>query len=83
MLRLKTNLRFRRSVHVKCPRHTHYNPEREGAGAIRRGCCYCVAIYELYASKLGLERSLQALEQQIARCAVFNAMQTVAIVPVG
>jgi len=31
-----------------------------------------VAIYELYAGKLAVERSLQALEQQIARCAVFN-----------
>jgi hypothetical protein len=34
---------------------------------------YCVAIYELYAGKLAVERSLQALEQHIARCAVFNA----------
>jgi hypothetical protein len=35
-----------------------------------------VAIYELYAGKLVVERSLQALEQQIARCAVFNAAAT-------
>jgi hypothetical protein len=26
---------LRRSVRVKCPRHPRYNPEREGAGAIR------------------------------------------------
>ena len=69
MLRLKINLRVRRSVRVKCPRHPRYNPERDGAGAIRGGCRYCVAIYELYAGKLAVE----ALEQQIARCAVFNA----------
>ena len=60
-----------------CPREvpapSRYNPERDGAGAIRGGCRYCVAIYELYAGKLAVERSLQALEQQIARCAVFNA----------
>ena len=73
MLRLKINLRVRRSVRVKCPRHPRYNPERNGAGAIRGGCRYCLAIYELYAGKLAVERSLQALEQQIARCAVFNA----------
>ena len=73
MLRLKINLRVRRSVRVKCPRHPRYNPERDGAGVIRGGCRYCVAIYELYAGKLAVERSLQALEQQIARCAVFNA----------
>ena len=66
MLRLKINLRVRRSVRVKCPRHPRYNPERDGAGAIRRGCRYCVAIS---ADK----RPVQALEQQIARCAVFNA----------
>jgi hypothetical protein len=73
MLRLKINLRVRRSVRVKCPRHPRYNPERDGAGTIRGGCRYCVAIYELYAGKLAVERSLQALKQHIARCAVFNA----------
>jgi len=73
LLRLKINRRVRRSVHVKCPRHPRYNPERDGAGAIRGGCRHCVAIYQLYAGKLVVERSLQALEQQIARCAVFNA----------
>ena len=46
MLRLKINLRVRRSVRVKCPRHPRYNPEREGAGAIRGGCRYCLAMYE-------------------------------------
>ena len=44
MLRLKINLRVRRSVHVKCLRHPRYNLEREGAGAIRGGCRYCQAI---------------------------------------
>jgi len=44
MLRLKINLRVRRSVRVKCPRHPRYNPEREGAGAIRGGCRYCLAM---------------------------------------
>ena len=73
MLRLKINLRIRRSVRVKCPRHLRYNPEREGAGAIRGGCRYCLAMYDLYAGKLTVERSLQALEQQITRCAFFNS----------
>ena len=73
MLRLKINLRVRRSVRVKCPRHPRYDPEREGAGTIRGGCRYCQAIYELYAGKLAVERSLQALEQHITRCASFNA----------
>ena len=73
MLRLKINLRVRRSVRVKCPRHPRYNPEREGAGAIRGGCRYCLAIYDLYAGKLAVERSLRALEQQITRCASFSA----------
>jgi hypothetical protein len=68
MLRLKINLRVRRSVRVKCPRHPRYNPERDGAGAIRGGCRYCLAMYELYAGKLAVERSLQALEQHITRC---------------
>jgi len=73
MLRLRINLRVRRSVRVKCPRHLRYNPERDGAGGtIRGGCRYCLVMYELYAGKLAVERSLQALEQQIARCAVFN-----------
>jgi hypothetical protein len=73
MLRLKINLRVRRSGRVKCPCHPRYNPENDGAGAIRGGCRYCVAIYELYAGRLALERSLQALEQHITRCASFNA----------
>src|SRR5215469_4196642 len=65
MLRLKINLRVRRSVRVKCPRHAGYNPERDGAGAIRGGCRYCLAIYELYAGKLAVERSVQALEHPV------------------
>ena len=73
MLPLKIDLRVRRSVRAKCPRHPRNNSKRDGAGAIRGGCRYCVAIYELYAGKLAVERSLQALEQHIARCAVFNA----------
>ena len=74
MLRLKINLQVRRSVRVKCPRHPRYSPEREGAGAIRGGCRCCLTIYELYAAKLAVERSLQALEQRITRCAwSFNA----------
>ena len=73
MLHLKIHLRMRRSVRVKCPRHPRYNPEQEGAGAIRGGCRYCVAIYELYAGKLEVERSLQALEQHIMLRASFNA----------
>ena len=73
MLRLKINLKVRRSVRVKCPRHPRYNPESEGAGAIRGGCRYCLAIYEVYAGKLAVERSLQALEQHITRCASFSA----------
>jgi hypothetical protein len=73
MLRLKINLRVRRSVYVKRLRHPRYNPERDGAGAIRGGCRYCLGMYDLYAGKLAVERSLQSLEQQIARCAVFNA----------
>ena len=60
-----------------CPREVPapscYNPEREGAGAIRGGCRYCQAIDELYAGKLAVERSLQLLEQHITRCALFNA----------
>ena len=74
MLRLKIHLRVRRSVRVKCPRHPRYNRECEGAGAIRGGCRYCLAIYELYAGKLAVERSLQALEQHITRCASFNGV---------
>jgi hypothetical protein len=74
MLRLKINLRVRRSVHVTCPRHPRYNPEREGRGAIRGGCRYCLAIYELYADKLAVEQSLQALEQHIARCTSFSGV---------
>jgi len=72
MLHLKINLLVRRSVRVKCPRHPRYNSERDGAGAIRGGCRYCLAMYELYAGKLAVERSLQALEQHITRCASFN-----------
>ena len=74
MLRLKIHLRVRRSVRVKCPRHPRYNPGCEGAGAIRGGCRYCLAIYELYAGKLAVERSLQALGQHITRWASFNGV---------
>ena len=73
MLRLRINLRVRRSVRAKCLCHPRYNPECEGAGAIRAGCRYCLAIYELYAAKLEVERSLQALEQHITRCASSDA----------
>lgn len=73
MLRLKINLRVRRAVRVKCPRHPCYNPERDGVGAIRAGCRYCLALYELYAGKIAVEQSLQVLERHITRCASFNS----------
>ena len=47
MLRLKINLRVRRFVRAKCPRHPRNNSKRDGAGAIRGGCRYCVAIYDM------------------------------------
>jgi hypothetical protein len=74
MLRLKIHLRVRRSVHVKCPRHPRHNPERESRGAIRGGCRYCLAIYELYADKLAVEQFLQELEQHIAQCNSFSGV---------
>jgi len=58
------------------PAPYRYNPEYEGAGAIRGGCRYCLAIYELYAAKLTVERSLQTLEQHIARCVSFDATES-------
>ena len=73
MMSFTYRLKVRESVKAKCPRHPRYNPEHDGAGAIRDGCRYSVALYELYAGKLAVERSFEALEQQIARCAVFNA----------
>lgn len=62
VLRLKINLRVRRSVRVKCPRHPRYNPECEGAGAIRGGCRYCLAMYELRVCRLTVQSSLPSWE---------------------
>src|SRR5215469_5293823 len=70
MLRLNINLQVRRSVLVKCPRHPRYNQEREGAGAIRGGCRYCVAIYELCAGKLAVERSFSVATTNRTMCGV-------------
>ena len=32
----------------KCPRHPRFDPEDEGAGAIRGGCPRCQALFEIY-----------------------------------
>jgi phage FluMu protein Com len=32
----------------KCPRHPRFNPEEEGAGAIRGGCPRCQALQDIY-----------------------------------
>src|SRR5215469_8546979 len=72
MLRLKINLRVRRSVRVKCPRHPRYNPER----AIHGGCHYCVAIYELYAGKLARWKAIASGSSCASRGRDFNDCAT-------
>ncbi len=32
----------------KCPRHPRFDPEDEGAGAIRGGCPRCQSLFEIY-----------------------------------
>ena len=61
MLRLKINLRVRRSVCVKWPRHPRYNPERDDAGAIRGDCRYCEALYKLLSSTCAVQIAETAL----------------------
>jgi hypothetical protein len=32
----------------KCPKHPRFDPEEDGAGAIRGGCQRCQSLYEIY-----------------------------------
>ena len=32
----------------KCPRHPRFDPEDEGAGAIRGGCPRCQSLFDIY-----------------------------------
>jgi hypothetical protein len=33
--------------HVRCPKHTRYNPDNGGQGAITGGCVTCLKLYDI------------------------------------
>lgn len=47
------------AIEIRCPKHKRYNPARDGQGAIKGGCAWCVALWKVYVEasreKLGVK----------------------------
>ncbi len=50
MLRLRTDLRVKSRLTLRCDTHPRYSPE-SGAGAIRGGCKGCSEILDVYEAR--------------------------------
>ena len=51
MLKLRTDLRIRSRLVLKCDNHVRYNPDKDGAGAIRGNCPTCAALLTAYQAR--------------------------------
>ncbi|WP_321471076.1 hypothetical protein [uncultured Paludibaculum sp.] len=49
--------------HVRCPKHTRYNPDNGGQGAIVGGCVTCLKLYELQSAVRTIRRLSAELEE--------------------
>ena len=65
MLRLKTDLKVKSRVVLKCDRHIRYNPENDGQGGIKGSCPTCYEMLEVYQTRQRLMSALREFEQRV------------------
>jgi len=65
MLKLRMKLKLNDGVQAKCKKHPKYNPEKEGSN-IKGGCSTCLQLWDLYRSKLELERAVRIFQRNAA-----------------
>lgn len=51
-------------VHVRCPKHRLYNPEKQGEGAIKGGCTECNTVLQIQRRVLEIRQLVKHLEEQ-------------------
>ena len=66
MYRFSFKLKISERGSAKCSRHPHYNPEKDGRGAIKGGCTACYALFDLYQSRLALEAAVHKFQRLAA-----------------
>lgn len=59
---LDLNLRF----HASCPKHPVYRPS-DGRGAIRGGCIYCEALFQIGEAETQVSRAVKEFEELMDR----------------
>jgi len=59
MLKFRYKLKLDENVAAKCSRHPRYNPEHDGTGGIRGQCTTCWDLYNLYKTRLDLDRAVR------------------------
>jgi len=67
MYRFSFKLKISEGVSAKCQRHPHYNPEKDGRGAVKGGCTACLALFDLYQSRIALEAAAHKFQRLAAR----------------
>jgi hypothetical protein len=72
MLKLKTDLKIKSRLVLRCSKHSRYSPERDGASAIRGGCATCTSILAAYQAR---ERLLRAFKEFEVKTAEFEAVK--------
>jgi hypothetical protein len=65
MLKFRMKLKLNDGVQAKCKKHPKYNPEKEGSN-IKGGCSTCLQLWDLYRSKLELERAVRIFQRNAA-----------------
>ena len=56
MYKLRYKLKIDEKIAARCPKHPKYDPVQEGREGIKARCSTCTAIFDLFESKLKLDR---------------------------
>jgi len=72
MLRIKTDVKIRSKLHLKCRAHPRFNPERDGEGGIKAGCSTCAALLIAYQARQNL---LAAAEEYARKSSPFETVR--------
>lgn len=60
------SLRLSIKIKATCPRHSKFNPAKDGEGGIKAGCLHCYKMLELYRTAIGFEQSSKRFADELA-----------------
>ena len=64
MIAFRYKVKIDERIRAKCQRHPRYNPERDGREGIRGACSTCHTLFDLYNSRIELDRAIRDFLRQ-------------------